>query len=83
MYNLIEYSDNYLKTSGSLWQYYRDEPNLYDNDNINDFTNDTDSASFKIRQKITGQTENDGTKDKKITVPLKSYVSFGELLMYH
>ena len=26
MYNLIEYSDNYLKRSGSLWQYYRDEP---------------------------------------------------------
>ena len=24
MYNLIEYSDNYLKTSGSLWQYYKD-----------------------------------------------------------
>ena len=27
MYNLIEYSDNYSKTSGSLWQYYRDDPN--------------------------------------------------------
>ena len=27
MYNLIEYSDNYSKTSGSLWQYYRDGPN--------------------------------------------------------
>ena len=27
MYNLIECSDNYAKTSGSLWQYYRDEPN--------------------------------------------------------
>ena len=26
MYNLIEYSDNYAKTSGSLWQYFRDEP---------------------------------------------------------
>ena len=26
MYNLIEYSDNYSKTSGNLWQYYRDEP---------------------------------------------------------
>ena len=26
MYNLIEYSDNYTKTSGSLWQYFRDEP---------------------------------------------------------
>ena len=27
MYNLIEYSDNSAMTSGSLWQYYRDEPN--------------------------------------------------------
>ena len=27
MYNLREYSDNYSKTSGNLWQYYRDEPN--------------------------------------------------------
>ena len=27
MYNLIEYSDNYSKTSGSLWQYYNDDPN--------------------------------------------------------
>ena len=27
MYNLIEYNDNYTKTSVSLWQYYRDEPN--------------------------------------------------------
>ena len=26
MYNLIEYSDNYAKTSGCLWQYFRDEP---------------------------------------------------------
>ena len=27
MYNLIKYSDNYSKTSGSLWQYYNNEPN--------------------------------------------------------
>ena len=33
MYNLIEYSDNYAKTSGSLWQYFRDEP---DDNNIED-----------------------------------------------
>ena len=32
MYSLIEYKDNYSKTSGSLWQYYRDDPN----DNIRD-----------------------------------------------
>ena len=31
MYNLIEYGDNYAKTFGSLWQYYKDEPNDKDN----------------------------------------------------
>ena len=28
IYNLIEYSDTFSKTSGRLWQYYRDEPNV-------------------------------------------------------
>ena len=37
MDNLIEYSDAYSKTSGSLWQYYRDEPALDNNNNIIDF----------------------------------------------
>ena len=27
MYNLLEYSKNYRKTTGSFWNYYRDEPN--------------------------------------------------------
>ena len=62
MYNLIEYSDNYSKTSGSLWQYYKDEPN----------NNMTDSESFKSKVKITGKTPADrNTKDVKIIVPLK------------
>ena len=34
MYILIEYSDAYLKTSGSLWQYYKDEPALDNNGSI-------------------------------------------------
>ena len=46
MYNLIECSDNYSKTSGSLWQYYKDDPN----DNL------ADSESFKYKVKITGKT---------------------------
>ena len=54
MYNLIEYSDNCSKTSGSLWQYFRDEPNV----------NLTDSESFKSKIKITGKTPAGGnTKD--------------------
>ena len=43
LYNLIEYSDNYSKTSGSLWQYYRDEPSLNNNSNIVDFTGANDN----------------------------------------
>ena len=66
MYNLIEYSDNYEKTSGSLWQFKRDEPN----DNIND------SESFKYKVKFTGQTGADGTKNVKIAVPLKYLSNF-------
>ena len=57
MYDLIEYSDAYLKTSGSLWQYYRDEPALDNNGNVIDFLEDNNnSASLKSKQKITGQT---------------------------
>ena len=56
MYNLIEYSDAYSKTSGSLWQYYRYEPALDNNVNI-DFPDDNNnSVSFKFKQKIIGQT---------------------------
>ena len=66
-YNLIEYSDNYLKTSGSLWQYYRDDPN----ENI------VNSESFKFKINITGKTPADGnTKGVKIAVPLKYWSNF-------
>ena len=37
IYNLIEYSDAYSKTLGSLWQYFRDEPALESNGEIIDF----------------------------------------------
>ena len=52
MYNLIEYNNSYSKTSGSLWQYYRDEPALDANGVIIDFpANDNNSASFKFNKK--------------------------------
>ena len=67
MYNLIEYSDNYSKTSGSLWQNYKDDPN----DNI------VNSESFKSKVKITVKTPNNGnTKDVEIIVPLKYLSNF-------
>ena len=63
MYNLIGYSDNYLKTSLSLWQHYRDEPSLNNNGNIVDFTCAVfNSKSFKYKQKITGKTDDDSDK---------------------
>ena len=62
MYNLIEYSDNYSKTSGSLWQYYRDEPALTDAGAITNFHAADNSALFKFKQKITGVTAANGTK---------------------
>ena len=63
MYNLIENSDNYSKTSGSLWQYCKNIPAVNNNGNIVDFNgaNATDSFNFKI--KITGQTDNNGRID--------------------
>ena len=62
MYNLIEYSDNYSRTSGSFWQYYKDDPD----------NNLENSESFKFKLKITGNTPNDGNaKDVGIMVPLK------------
>ena len=66
MYNLREYSDNYSKTSGSLWQYYRDPSFLDNNGAIADFSaNNDNSASFKFKTKIECRTENNGTKNVK------------------
>ena len=71
MYNLIEYSNNYLKTSRNLWLYYRDDPN----DNI------TQPESFKFKIKITGKTPAAGnTKDVEIAVPLKYLSNFWRTL---
>ena len=71
MYNLIKYRDNYSKTSASLWQYYKDDPN----DNL------ANSESFKSTVKITGKTPNNGnTKDVEIIVPLKYLSDFWRTL---
>ena len=81
--NLIKYSDNYWKASGSLWQYYKDEPFINSNGVIIDPPDDSDysdNASFKYKQKITDQTGNDGTKDVEIMVPLKYLSNFWRTL---
>ena len=71
MYNLIEYSDNYAKISGSLWQCYGDEPN----------NNLVNSESFRFKVKITGKTPAaDNEKDVEIMVPLKYLSNFWRTL---
>ena len=54
MYNLIEYSDNYTDTSGSLWD--------FEIVNNADVTNDDNVSSFKYKGSIIGNTEKNGTK---------------------
>ena len=74
MYNLIEHSDNYSKTSASLWQYYRDEPN----DNLRD------SESLKSKIKTTGKTPAAGNEKDismfPIMLPLKYLSNFWKTL---
>ena len=80
IYNLIEYSNNYAKTTGSLWQHSKDIPARNANDEIIvfDVNNVTDSFNFKV--KFPGQTGNNGTKDVEIMVPLKYLSNFWRTL---
>ena len=76
MYNLIEYSDNYSKTSGSLWQYCKDISAVNDNNAIVDFTDSNLTDSFNFKVKMTGQTGDNGTKNIEIMVPIKYLSNF-------
>ena len=82
MYNLLEYSKNYRKTTDSLWNHYRDGP-------IDLLS--SSSKSFKYKTSITGNTYNVdageagydadkvGKNETEITVPLKHLINFAEL----
>ena len=76
MYNLIEYNDNYAKTTESLWQYCKDIPARDNNNLIEGFTRGNLTDSFNFKAKITGKTGDDGTKDVEIIVPLKYLSNF-------
>ena len=79
MYNLLEYSKNYRKTTGSLWNYYRDEPSNPLSSN---------SESFKYKTSITGNTYNVGDGEEgydankvgknetEVVIPLKHLSNF-------
>ena len=74
MYNLIEYSDNYSDTSGSLWQFKREDVPAYDTDLVID-----NSQSFKYKAVLLVKTANavgatnSSLKDAKIVVLLKYF----------
>ena len=71
-YNLIEYSDNYFSTSGSLWHFGRDE--IINNADV---TNDNNAPSFKYKANLIGNTEANGTQNRvKIAVSLKYLSNF-------
>ena len=77
VYNLIEYSDNYSKTSGSLRHYCKDINAVNNNGDIVDFTDTNTTNSFYFKTKITGQTGNNGRIDNaEIMVPLKYLSNF-------
>ena len=69
MYNLLEYTKNYRKTTGSLWNYYRDEPSNPLSSNF---------KSFKCKTNIVGKTpQNDHPLTKaKLVIPLKYLSNF-------
>ena len=92
MYNLLEYSENYRKTIGSLYNYYRDE--LSDDADDNNFDNIkvVNSEAFKSKNKITGNTYNvdavakgydvnrNGTEEVELAMPLKYLGNFSRAL---
>ena len=69
LYNLLEYSKNYEKTTGSLWNYYRDQAS-------NPLS--TNSESFKYKTSIVGKTppNNDSLTDAEVVIPLKYLSNF-------
>ena len=80
MYNLIEYGNNYSKTSGSLWQYCKDIPVVHNNNAIANFSENNLTSLFNFKAKMTGQTGDDGTKNFEIMVLLKSLSTFWRTL---
>ena len=79
MYNLVEYSDNYSKTSGSLWQYCKEIPAVNDDGNIADFNGANATDSFNFKTKITGQTAAD---NNNVNIPRRVNIEIMASLKY-
>ena len=81
MYNLIEYSDNYSKISGSSWQYCKDIPAVNADGSIVGFNGADATNSFNFKTKITVQTDNNGKLNNvEIKVPIKYLSNFWRTL---
>ena len=79
MYNSTEYSKDYSKTSGTLWNYYRDETNSGAVGDIN--YSIRSSKSFDYKTSVTGRLEDNNTeKEVKTVVPLKHLSNFWKTL---
>ena len=81
MYHLLEYSKNYKKTTGSLWNYYRDEPNsnTYENEIMHSILN-SESFDYKANFMENGVTQNNLAKNDVKVVPLKHLSNFWKSL---
>ena len=80
VYSLIEYSDNFSKKFGSLWQYCKDTPAVDDDGDIIDFNGANATDSFNFKTKITGQANNYGIINVEIMIPLKYLSNFWKTL---
>ena len=72
---MIEYGNNYSKTSGSLWKYCKEIPAVNNDGNIVDFKGANATDSFNFKTKITGQTKNNGIINVEILVLLKYLIN--------
>ena len=83
MYNLFEYSKNYEKTTGSLWNYYRDKPIIDDDDEITHYLK---SKSFDYKSSVIGKLggiNNGNVADRdgiRIVISLKHLSTFWRML---
>ena len=80
VYNLLEYSKNYRKTIGSLYNYYRDELSNDADDNQFNNIKVVNSNTFKYKNKVIDNTNNQGTKDIELAIPLKYLGNFWRAL---
>ena len=77
---MIQYKDNYSKTSGRLWSFYRNEPVLDDYHVTVSFANNNTADFFKFLRKAKNQTSNDDTRNVEIIVSLRYLSNFWKTL---